>query len=279
MICTKNQIEFFVKYVSITNGKNRGILVKKIIILGFTALMLAACGDKEVSKESNNQPKQEENNDEMEIQEAKAEVTEKVFYTWEDESIGNIPQLVTYAVIKNTGETNIDVSQTKLTYLDSDGNVIGTTNANEMYLNLSPSVIEPGNVAYLGISEDIGEEFEDLKDVTVEVTPLVAEVDINKLEGTKTKVVKTDDWGGSVRVTGFLNNKGENEASGIQASAGLYNKNKEFVGALLLSSDDTTTIQPGKESSIEFGIPSFPSDKINDVTYAEIEAMNFNIVE
>jgi hypothetical protein len=41
-------------------------------------------------------------------------------------------QIVTYAVIKNNGKTNLDVSQTKITYLDSKGDVIGNTWANEI---------------------------------------------------------------------------------------------------------------------------------------------------
>ena len=254
--------------------------MKRILIVGLSALLLAACSNKDTSvseKVNENEKSQSEWKDQNEAspEENEVEVTDKVFYRWKDESIGDAPQIVTYAVIKNTGKTDADVAETKITYLDSKGDVIANTQANEMYTNLSPSVLEPGDVAYLAINDDLGEEFDDLKDVEVEVSPIPVDMGVNKLESTNSKVIKTDDWGGSVNVTGFVHNKSDMDAMDIQIAAGLYDKENKFLGALLKSSDDSTTVQSGKKSSVDLGVPSFPSNMIKEIDHAEIKAISF----
>lgn len=250
-------------------------------MIGLSALVLVACSDnKETSvseKVNENEKSQTEWNEQNEgvQEEVKVEVTDKVFYRWKDESIGDAPQIVTYAVIKNTGKVDADVAETKITYIDSKGDVISNTQANGMYTNLSPSVLEPGDVAYLAINDDLGEEFNDLKDVEVEVSPIPVDVGINKLKASNSKVIKTDDWGGSVNVTGFIHNEGDMDALDIQVAAGLYDKDNKFLGALLRSSDDSTTVQSGSKSSIDLGVPSFPSNMIKEIDHAEIKAISF----
>lgn len=253
---------------------------------------MAACDSNEVkasndSKQSNKTTT--ENNDSelsqaewMEQQdkkqgEVKAEVTNKVFYTWNDESTGGTPTVVAYASIKNTGKTTIDVSQSKVTFLNGSGEVIRSVGANQIYQNLSPSVIKPGEIAYLALSEDAGEEFEDLKDIQVEVFPMVVEFEPIKLNAQKVKVIKTNDWGGSVNVTGLLQNESDKVASEIQAAAGLYDKQNKIIGALVLSSNDSTTIQPKSQSGIEFGVPGFPSSKVSEVDHADIRAISLDV--
>lgn len=250
--------------------------MKKFLIVGFAALMLVACSYNKTTTEIRDVPKQENESKEITNQEVKSDVMEKVFYKWNDESIGGMEQIVTYAVIKNTGKVDADITQTKITYLDSKGDVIGNTTANAMYTNLSPSILKPGDIAYLAINDDSGEEFNDLKDVTVEVSPLPYELGVNKLESTNSKVIKkVFDSEGSVNVTGFLHNKGDVDATAIEAAAGLYDKNDKFLGAVLLSSDDTTTVNAGKKSSIDLGIPSFPFEQIKNVDHAEIKAISY----
>lgn len=261
-------------------SENGGKILKNILMpvlsLSVILLGLSACGSSNESKQINNSS--ESNNQtvtkEVQQEEAKAQITDQVYYDWIDESTGT-STITSYAVIKNTGKVDADVTQTKVTYLDSEGAVIGTSSANGLFKNLTPSIIEPGEIAYLAIHEDKGEEFKDLKDVEFEVSPVVVDIKINKLEASKTKVIKTDDWGGDVHVTGFLQNKGDTDANDVEAAAGLYDENDKFLGALLVGSDDTTTVPAGSKSSIQVGVPSFPSDHIKDVDHAKIRAISF----
>ncbi|MCY8813620.1 hypothetical protein P8917_01210 [Bacillus atrophaeus] len=246
-------------------------------LLGIGALTLsfslAACGGKSNSDASTTTKEStKETSSETKTEKTKVDVADKVFYKWNDESTGGSPKVSSYAVIKNTGDTTVDVSNTKITYLNDKGEALRVTQANSMYRNLAPSVIKSGEVAYLGIDEDATDDISGLKDIKVEVSPSAFETGVNELKASKTKVLKTDDWGGSISVTGSLKNDSDKEATDIQSTAGLYDKNNKFLGALFLSSDDQTVIKPKQETSIDMSVPSLPTEKVKEVDHADLKA-------
>jgi hypothetical protein len=247
--------------------------------LGVTSLALAltlglaACGNSEKSSSESSETSSPATKT-VSQQEASVKVTDKVFYTWKNESIGDIPQIVAYAALKNTGKTSVDVRNTKLTYLDKDGGILQSTSASQTLIpSIAPSMIAPGETAYLAISEDVGETFKDVEDIEVEVSPEPIDFGLNSLKAENTKVVKTEDWGGDVHVTAYLKNNSDQEAPTVEAAAGLYDKDNKFIGAVLPGTDHQISLQANDKTSVQLGIPSFPSDKVKDVDHAEIQAM------
>lgn len=245
-----------------------------VFISILSAFALTACGDKGATENTNQTVSQEDT--EQKKEEIKTEVTNKVFYKWNNESIGNIPQIVTYATIENTGNVPVNVADTQLTYIDNDGGVIGTTKANGFYANIAPSSIGPGETAYLAIHEDIDEHFDNLKDVEINVVPLKMEIDVNSLKSDKLNVIKKDDWGGMLSVTGFILNDTKVNNPVVEAGAGLFDKEDKFVGAILLGSDNEIKVSANNKTGVEFSVPSFPSSEIDKVDHAKVSAIYYD---
>ncbi|MER3122601.1 hypothetical protein ABQG71_15530 [Bacillus altitudinis] len=235
----------------------------------FLSFLLVACGNSSTSGEMNKKTN-EETKETKEI--VKTKVADKAAYIWTDDSIGGLTQINTYAIIKNTGNTTVDVTNTKITYLNKEKEVLGVTKANQLYTNISPSIIEPGETSYLGIKDDATDEMENLDDIKIEVSPVAVKNNMINLNPSKEKVITSDNWGGDVKVTGLLKNNTNKDATALEVAAALYSKEDKFLGVLFLSSDDETEIPSKKETSIELAIPGFPSNKINEISKATLVA-------
>ncbi|WP_144553494.1 hypothetical protein [Peribacillus simplex] len=61
------------------------------------------------------------------------------------------------------------------------------------------------------------------------------------------------------------------DATDIQVAAA----DNKFSGALIRISDDSTTVQSGNNSSIDLGVPSFPSNMIKEIDHVEIKAISY----
>lgn len=247
-----------------------GNKMKKIVCVLSMVFLLTACGgSEEVTSQKSPQEKPKEKG-------MSVEVTEQKHYIWEDESIGGMEQINTYAIIENTGDTVVDVSQTKANFMNSDGSIITVTQANSMYRNISPSIIGPGESAYLSMKDDYTDEYKDLESINIEVTPIEVNFDVNILEAHTPNVVVSDDWGGSISVTGFLKNNEDSEVADVDAATVFYNAEGEYMGSMVLGVDQYTNMQPNSETSIQFGVPSFPSELVNEVDRAEIKAIGYD---
>ncbi|MGI8352004.1 hypothetical protein NiCM35_19800 [Niallia circulans] len=251
--------------------------MKKILIFisALTLSLIVGCGNQEEATKNTNQAVNQEDT-EQKKEEVKTEVTNKVFYKWNNESVGNVPQIVTYATIENTGNVPVNVADTQLTYIDKDGGVIGTTKANGFYANIAPSSIGPGETAYLAINEDIDEQFDNLKDVEINVAPMKMEIGVNSLKSDKLNVIKKDEWGGMLSVTGFILNDTEINNPVVEAGAGLFDKDNKFVGAVLLGSDNEIKVSANNKTGVEFSVPSFPSSEIDKVDHAKVSAIYYD---
>lgn len=242
--------------------------MKKTGLALLLAMALVGCSEEETTKqEPAKKPVVEEKTEEKAA--VQVDVTEKLFYKWNDESIGSMEQITFYAKIENTGNKPVDVMDTKLTYMDNDGGVIGTMENSDLFMNIHPSVIAPGQSSYIAISLDGGESFDNLKDITVEVNPVESE-DVVNLKTDKVNVVKSDEWGGDVGVTGFIVNETDKKADSIQVAAALYDKEGKFLGALLPGSDQSFQVEANNQTSFDLGIPGFPSDQVENVEKAEV---------
>lgn len=237
--------------------------MKKWGLLLLLSIALVGCSEEKTSKQET-KPAAEEK------QETKVEVTDSVFYKWNDKSVGGMESITFYAKIKNTGDTVVDVMDSKLTYLNSNGSVIGTLNGSDLFISIFPAVIAPGQSSYAAINIDGGEEFKDLKDVTLEVKPVEIGATIKDLKTDKVNVVKSDEWGGTVGVTGFIKNDTDIAAETVQLAAALYDKDNKFLGALLPGSDQSFTVPVKEQTSFDIGVPSFPSEQVKNVDHAEV---------
>ena len=231
----------------------------KKLLTGMLALaLLAGCSEE---KTTNKETKPAEKKVEVSV-----EVTDEVFYKWNDDSIGGMEQITTYAVIKNTGNIPVDVSNASVTYLDGSGGVIGVTEANSIYQNIYPAVIAPDGVAYMAVNDDGGDTFKDLKDVEVKVNPSEMIVTVDELKTDKVSVKKND----SLSVTGFIKNETDNQADSVQLAVGLYDKDDKFLGAVLPGSDQSWALATDEDSSFDLSVPSFPTDQMDKVERANV---------
>jgi len=243
--------------------------VKKWITAGLLVLLLAGCSEEETTKQEPAKKLTVEEKTEKKV-EVQVEVTDHVYYKWNDESIGNMEQITFYAKIENTGNKPVDVMDTKLTYKNNDGSVIGTMENSDLYMNIHPSVIAPGQSSYIAISVDGDESFKDFKEVTVDVKPVEFDGDVVELKTDKVNVKKSDEWGGMVGVTGYIKNETDKPADQVQLASALYDKEGKFIGALLPGSDQSFQVEANGETSFDLGIPGFPSDQVENVEKAEV---------
>ena len=237
-------------------------MLKKWGLLLMMSVALVGCSEDEPTQKT--QPAVEKK------EETKIAVADKVFYKWNDKSTGDIESISFYAKIDNTGSTTVDVMDSKITFLDSKESVIGTLEASDLFISIFPAIIAPGQSSYVAVKLDSDESFKDLKDITLDVNPVKAEATIKELNTDKINVVKSDEWGGSLNVTGFMKNETDLDAETVQLAAALYDKENKFLGALLPGTDQSFTVPVDGQTSFDIGVPSFPSDQVNNVDRAEV---------
>lgn len=247
--------------------------MRKLLLIYILGLILSACSSEESINSKVQSEKQNLNKDVTQV-----EVIDQVFYQWiwdDNDIIGGIPRITSFAVIKNTGDTTVDVSKGKVTYLNENEEIIGLSE--EDYTFVVPSIINPNDVAYLiSTLSEPGDEYIELKDTLVDVTPVVVKSKPINLESRNVAIIKTDDFGGNIKVTGFLKNNEDTQVTNLEASAGVYDKDNNFLGAVVLKGADNTKIEPNTEYSIELNSPSFPIPAIENVDHADIQAISLN---
>lgn len=244
--------------------------MKKTGLSLLLALALVGCSEEETTKQEGKPAEQSPKTEEKAEDVVSVEVSDEVIYTWNDASIGDMEQVSFYAKINNTGDKPVDVMDTKLTYKDSSGGVIGTLENSDLFMNIHPSVIGPGQTSYIAIKLDSDESFKDLKEVTVDVNPVEFDGDVVELKTDKVNVKKSDEWGGDVGVTGYIKNETDKPADQVQLASALYDKDGNFLGALLPGSDQSFQVDANGETSFDLGIPGFPSDQVGNVEKAEV---------
>jgi archaellum component FlaG (FlaF/FlaG flagellin family) len=254
--------------------------MKKKMLFGSAVLsmglLLAGCGDEEASTSKNSSSEEQT---EATQNEAKVKVMDKKFYLWTDESIGDMEQLSIYTMIKNTGKTTVDISNFRITSLDKDGSVIQTdTSSSTLGRSFAPSVLKPGQVSYIGLQVDPNIPNPDIKDIQVDVNPTVVDtslVDITELKVKNGKAnVDLDNWGGTADVTGLLQNHSKKDALNVEAGAGVFDKDNNFLGALFLSSDETITLGPTQSTGLQLGFPGIPSSEVKKIDHVDFSVSN-----
>lgn len=247
------------------------------LILGI--LFLTGCSEKNTQTDTDGSSSKVNKEIVEDVQEVlSTEVTDVVNYAWVDASTGDTPKYSTYAAIKNTSNQSIDVSQTSVSYLDAEGNLISITNASDIpFTSIAPTIIKPGEFAYLGVNEDADENLMNAEEINVDVSPQAAYTEPIYLETDKANVVKSNNgWGDYLNVTGFVNNSQNTQLSSaynLQTAAALYDGNDKFLGAVFLGTGQEINIPPSGNAGIELGIPSFPADQVSNVDHAEIKAI------
>ncbi|WP_258355802.1 hypothetical protein [Priestia megaterium] len=86
--------------------------------------------------------------------------------------------------------------------------------------------------------------------------------------------VDLDNWGGTADVTGLLQNHSKKDALNVEAGAGVFDKDNNFLGALFLSSDETITLGPTQSTGLQLGFPGIPSSEVKKIDHVDFSVSN-----
>ena len=257
--------------------------MKKVLFLFFSLMVvlgLAACSDgtpgnavEEKEDPAGNKAGSEENTVEAEVKTIK-------YYEWLEEATGN-ETITVYAEIENTGDTNIDAGSAKITYLDADGGVIAVNES-----QISPRFIKAGSTGYVSanIEGDI-DQYEDLGDVEIEVTPkpfLDAEIVEFTTKDEKLNVGIWREESAKISVTGFFENESDTNfiEDDTTAIVGLYDKDDNFLAAESMYQGQGFSLDPNGETSFEVaGGSPLPPEVGKEVDRAEVKAIGIENME
>jgi|GEM_PF-7094447 len=228
---------------------------KKASLALLIAVALTACNSDQEKNESDENNQQSASSNEFENQDkAEASVNKVTYYKWNDEAVDE-ETITAYAEIKNTSDIPIDAGKAKVTFLDSNGNVISVLGDER----ISPRYINKGELGYISaeIESDI-EEFNDLDKIEVEVSPEpFYGSEIIELNTEELKVNK-GTWGQKstkIGAVGFLRNNSEIDFTKDETSAAIaaYDKDDNFLAVETIYIDQDFSIDAKSKTSVELG--------------------------
>jgi len=153
--------------------------------------------------------------------EAKAEVT-KTHWTAYTNSIDTNWAIIT-GVIKNTGKTNVRLSQASGTVYDVDGKVVGNSSS-----SIYPSIIAPNEEAYVAIQIMDTVDKEEIKDAKIQI-----EFDETNEEPIRLNAINDSGRKTSYdyEVAGELENTTNKEVKNARALVLFFDKDNNFINA------------------------------------------------
>lgn len=264
--------------------------IGKLILL---ALLLAACGDEQVTvsneettnmnEESTNttqettnpteesiNPSSEETNisnvtDNQETT-AKLEIDQQVSGAW----INSIDKVWVHsaAVLKNTGDAAIEINETQMNYKAQDGSILGTSTG----IYSIPRVVNPGETAFIVKSTSLDGVLSD-KDFKETTFNYNFEKTTDKPNLMEVSAVKGIDGDYSYKVTGLVKNPTDELQDDIRIAAALLDKNGNLLG--MLKGSVGVDLAPGNEAGFELSSRDLPKDIIPKVAKIEVKSFGF----
>jgi hypothetical protein len=196
--------------------------------------------------------------------EAEISIGAEKTYLWEEESTG-IKWLSYYAGVINDGDKAIDVSNASVTFKnEDDGSVITVSTQG---IDFSPSVIAPGEIAYVSVYEpakDLDVSTKVSAELSIDPLPTNGEVqwlDVTNIKGTASE---TD-----LKVTAEVTNSSDSKEEDVSTVAGVYDGD-EFLG--VLEGGLSIGLEPGDTTGAELFTPPFPDEFAKDGLEYEVGA-------
>ena len=220
--------------------------MKKIAALLLTLVLLltvCACG----SGETNTTP----GGQEQEEQPAVAyEVTDSRARTWTSGT--GTTWVQTIVEITNTGTSNLYLSSGSYDLEDAGGNLV----ASQTLVSAHPEVLAPGEKGYMYEETTLDEPVEGELTVLPRESVEEAKVDLIRFPVTEAKL--TEGSYGGFKMTGRVENTGEEEEGMVFVTAFLYDAEGVFLGELftILMED----LAPGDKIGFEMSSYSLPDD-------------------
>ncbi|OVE34803.1 hypothetical protein CCZ20_24440 [Priestia aryabhattai] len=222
-------------------------MMKKV--LGVTALacslLLAGCGNS-TDKETAAQPTKEEiiknkidarqaekEREAKENAKIKISTVEEVNYAHYD-NVMETNSVYYAAIIENKSKKTVDVSGISLAYLDKKGTVIGSGDSSSVWV--SPSVLKPGQKAYVLNDEEINAAVEDYDKTEVTFSPEITDERAKKLPIEGVSVDSDED---TIFLNGKVTNTTDVPTDYVTIAAALYNDKGKFVGVTYGQVQDT----------------------------------------
>jgi len=236
--------------------------MKKLGILMLLSLLLVACGDEKVtvSSESEANTSKEEAKEEKV---AKVEIEQQVSGAWKD-SIDSV-WVHSAAILKNTGETAVEIGETQMNFKGQDDSVLGTSSM----IYSVPSVVKPGETAFIvesTILDGVSTETE-FKETTYNYNFEETTEEPNLMEVSSVKGI---DGEYGYKVTGLVKNPTEEQQDDIRLAAALLDKDGKLLGVLEGSVD--VGLAPGNEAGFELSYPDLPEGVGSKVATIEVKS-------
>lgn len=181
------------------------------------------------------------------------ELANKAYLWKENDLAGGAKWLIYYGAIENTSDSTVDISNASVAFKnEEDGTIITESNQG---IDFSPSVLAPGEIAYVSVYEPAGE--------LEEGTQVSAEIKIDPIwSAGKTEYLDAENINfevtsiGTLKVTGEINNSTDSDQDDVNVAAGVYDDQGEFLG--VLQGGVTVSIKPGEKGAFELQHPPFP---------------------
>ena len=209
-------------------------------------LLLSGCGKEEtVSKEEQVEQAKQAVRDSFDAEQAEQErqakenakikikTVDEVNYPFYDD-IMEVNSVYYAAIIENTSKKTVDVSEISLAFLDKKGTVIGSGDSSSVWV--SPSVLKPGQKAYVLNESEINSAVEDYDKTEVTFSPEITEERAKKLPIEGESVDGDED---TIFLNGKVTNTSDVPTDYITIAAALYDKNDKFVGVTYGQVQDT----------------------------------------
>ncbi len=266
--------------------------VSALLLMSLLVFYLAACGKESTSEDNTtknkikNETAATQTTEDAEIEESETEDTrstesqaesmedledisdleltlgkEKTYF-WEDESTGT-KYLSYYAVIENESDKAQDIRAASVTFNNDDGKVIYVSE----YLSVAPSVIGPGEIAYVSASQPAG-----ILDINTKITVELAMNSIPTTSEVQWLDISHEDAtmdNGSFGVSGEVTNNTDKKQDYIHAVVGVYNGDK-FLG--VMEGGVETSLDTGAKSGVEMFYPPFPTEAAKKADSYEMAA-------
>jgi len=244
-----------------------------VTLLSF-GLALAGCSN-DSEKETTTKPtttneQQGDKKEEVKPENLKITNKDEVFHTYESDG----EKKVNYsAIIQNDSKEIVDVSEINVTYLNKDGNVIGSTVDSTAFA--SPSVLKPGQKAYIINETDINPT-DDVDKVELAVTPDITAERATELP-VSGEVLDVNEDNTFISLTGQVKNTTKTPADNVDVGVAIYDKNDNLITTAYGQVQDT--VNPGQKLPFEAQSPFLNFNTVTQPDHYEFFAFSYKYPE
>jgi len=252
-------------------------------VLGITllscSLLLAGCGNQVSKEEETKEAKQEavknyfdakqaeEEREAKENAKIKIKTVDEVNYAHYDNIMEE--NSVYYAsIIQNDSNKVVDVTEISLTYLDKKGTVIGSGDSSSVWV--SPTVLKPGQKAYVLNESEINAPVEDYDKTEVTFSPEITDERAKKLPIEGLSIDNDED---NIFINGKVTNTTDVPTDYVTIGAALYDDKGKFVGVSYGQVQDT--LNPKNSMAFQTDSYNFAAQIDGDIKKYDIFAYTY----